>query len=41
MNLSLELFKDIRNSGMVGLFEHRDTCMSGCIRNLKYHNKGV
>ena len=39
MNLSFELFKDIRKSGTV--LKLRD--MSGCIRNLKYmyHNKGV
>jgi len=38
MNLSFELFKDIRNSGIV--LKHRD--MSGCrpIPNIKYHNKG-
>ena len=37
MTLSFELFKDNRNSGMV--LKHRD--VSGCIPNLKYHNKGV
>ena len=40
MNLSLELFKDIRNSGTV--LKRRD--MSGCIclsNLLKYHSKGV
>jgi len=37
MDLSFDLFKDIRNRGTV----LKRRYMSGCIRNLKNHNKGV